>query len=490
MMLKQSSSNHQIDEPGTRNTLFYGIVVGFLVVMLLIAFSLWSSYRTLSSTENMVADIIDSSNKKQTLIYGMRQIARERVVMLHQILDIADSKARNKVIDTYYALARQFVADRRQLEVLAAFDEEAVIMARLKSALADVYPMQVRMLGALRNGDNKIAVEILDEVELKQQILSDILTQYSRLEDRLRRKSLDGIKNIFDESTQWMFFFSIVVLLSGSAVSFGVVRFVSRQQKKLLEMNDTLESYNQFLRLSAMEAERGNKIKMEFIANLSHELRTPMTTIKGSLGILNSGMIAHIPDEAKNLISMADQNTDQLLDLLNDVLDFSRLEKDEIDFVKYEFDIRREIENFLIPFYKKARNKSLNFQVVFSDKLPLKVKLDQKHLFQMLSQLLSNAIKFTDQGEVLLRVEYKEDTDHILFHIKDTGIGLDDKEIQCLFDSFVQGDGSSTRKYGGTGIGLAICKKLINALQGEITVSSVKQKGSTFSLSLPVDIAA
>jgi len=121
----------------------------------------------------------------------------------------------------------------------------------------------------------------------------------------------------------------------------------------------------------------------------------------------------------------------------------------------------------------------------FEETVSIKTEIDRIHLVKILAQLLSNAIKFTLEGGVTLDVEYAEKDRKIVFHVVDTGIGLDDADIHLLFESFIQGDGSSTRKYGGTGIGLAICKQLIDALDGDIHVSSEKDKGSTFSLSVP-----
>ncbi len=472
------------------NRLFYVIVAGFSAVMLLVVMLMGSGYRALSSAESLIAEIVSSNDQKVAFIHNLSETARERIRLLDQMTKEHDVLLRTEIMDKYKELGKRFELNRRALEDWDSTQEEAKMLLKLKLVLNGFHLVQLEVLGALNNGDDVAAATMLLQFDGKSREFDRVLMQYSALEDSLRETASTRINHVFGESLSRMLVFSVLIFVVGFLVLALVVHFVLKQQRKLLDMNFTLESYNHVLQLSMKESASANDAKAEFIANMNHELRTPITSIKGALGILNSGMIDSVPAEAQHLIAMADKSTDQLIELLNEVLSFSRLEAEEIEVIRKEFNIRYEIDEFLIPFYKKARNKSINFTVQFSKGLPMSVNLDHAHLFQILNQLINNAIKFTSEGDVLLKVDFKEDTDNIVFHIVDTGIGLDEDNIHHLFESFVQGDGSSTRKYGGTGIGLSICKKLVDVLEGEISVSSEQEKGSTFSFSFPVDMAA
>ena len=472
------------------SSLIRSLVLGYLSVMALIALTLSLSYQTLLSSQSLISEIVDTNNQKIELIRSLSHITRERLVLLHQMLDEKDAFKREDDLTEYYKYGEQFILDKQSLELLAKSEQEWLFFKKMKLILVKLNSFQLEILDSLSDDKFENVSDILRKMDESQHALNQVLGEYIAFEEKASQASSTEIKNIFSDSKHWMLGFSVVIVLIGGVISFLAIRFVMNQRTEIVEINATLESYNHILKSSVEDLSRANKSKSEFIANMSHELRTPMTAIKGSLGILDSGMIEGIPEEAKNLITMADNNTDRLIDLVTDVLDFSKLEAGEIDIVVNEFNIHYEIEKFLIPYYKKARNKALNFKVSYSKKLPQNIKLDQTHLFQILTQLLNNALKFTEEGKVSLLVDYSEDTDNIVFHIIDTGIGFDDIDIQFLFESFVQGDGSSTRKHGGTGIGLAICRKLVDALKGEIKVSSEKDEGSTFSLSIPVDIAA
>ncbi len=474
------------------------IVFGFLSVMLLVSSALVFGYLNLSSMDHLVAEIVDKNNRKTALIHKLNNIARQRLILLHQMSSEDDDFVLNDKIQQYYMLGQDFIINRQALESLSDSEKEKQLMQALKVMLLKIDPVQRSILEELSSGASQTALSILQTMNTLQTELVDVMKEYNQFQQRQNDNLSADIKNLFENSLYWLILISLSIFLIGALVTYVVLKFVAKQQDSLISANTKLNDYNKVLITAIETAERVNQSKSEFIANMSHELRTPMTAIKGSLGILNSGMIEHIPQEAKNLVAMADKNTDQLIELVTDILDFSKLESGEISVYEEEMSIQNEIDKFLIPFYKKAQNKSIYLNVTYSDQLPETVRLSRIHLVQILTQLMNNAIKFTPEGGVTLDVTYEADGDagnegKIIIHITDTGIGLDESDIHLLFESFVQGDGSSTRKYGGTGIGLAICRKLIEALEGDIQVSSEKSKGSTFSLMLPAtvhDIAA
>ena len=465
--------------------------------MVLVSSALVFGYLNLSSMDHLVAEIVDKNNRKTALIHKLNSVARQRLILLHQLSNEADSFVLNDKIQQYYLLGQDFIISRQALESLSESEAEKRMMQALKVILLKIDPVQKSILEELSNGANQTALSILQTMNTLQTELVNVMRAYNQFQEGQNNNLSADIKNLFEKSLFWLVLISLLIFLIGALVTYFVLKFVAKQQDSLISANTKLNDYNKVLITAIETAERVNQSKSEFIANMSHELRTPMTAIKGSLGILNSGMIENIPQEAQSLVAMADKNTDQLIELVTDILDFSKLESGDISVYEEEMSIKNEIEKFLIPFYKKAKNKSIYLNVTYSDQLPEMVRLSRIHLVQILTQLMNNAIKFTPEGGVTLDVTYEaSDEDNegkIIFHVIDTGIGLDESDIHLLFELFVQGDGSSTRKYGGTGIGLAICRKLIDALEGDIQVSSEKSKGSKFSLILPAtvhDIAA
>ncbi|MDH5258211.1 MAG: ATP-binding protein [Gammaproteobacteria bacterium] len=404
------------------------------------------------------------------------------------MLDETDVVKKNIQWNQYKSSDEIFSVLLQSLDSVSDLTQERYLLDQMKLVRGEINPIQLQMIDSLNEGDNLSVNSTLTTLVPIQISFLNLLTEYAVKQENLNANVLADTKHTFNDSLKLHRIMSLFFLLLGPLVIFFVVKFVSRQQKKLIGLNETLESYNKVLQLTTDNAERANRTKSEFIANMSHELRTPMTAIKGSLGILNGGMINDIPDEAKKLILMADKNTDQLIELVTDVLDFSKIEAGEIDIIEEDVTVRKELEKFLMPFQNKAKAKSIYLTLNFGDLIPEQVFLDRIHLFQILKQLINNAVKFTLEGGVSLNVSYDESEMKLIFCVIDTGIGLKDENTQFLFESFVQEDGSSTRKFGGTGVGLAISRKLIDAMNGDIEVLSEKGKGSTFRLSVPVKL--
>jgi signal transduction histidine kinase len=229
------------------------------------------------------------------------------------------------------------------------------------------------------------------------------------------------------------------------------------------------------------KAEEASLTRDEFLANMSHELRTPMTVFIGALEYLME--IDRIP-EHRILLDMADQAARRLHALIEDILDFSRIEANRIEITKEPFDLRFCIQKAVHVPAIQARKKNIDLTVTLDPQLPLACKGDDERLEQILVNLVGNAVKFTEQGEVKLMVEFRGE--EFLFSVHDTGIGVPPDKLDAIFTSFSQVDSSRTRKYGGTGLGLAICKGLVELMGGEIKVQSRQGEGSVFSFTLPL----
>ncbi len=233
--------------------------------------------------------------------------------------------------------------------------------------------------------------------------------------------------------------------------------------------------------ISAREAsEAANKAKSEFLAVMTHELRTPMNGVLGMLQLMQSTSLSKEQDE---YVEIALSSGDHLLGLINDILDFSKIERGNIELDNRYFDLQTCLQRIADGFKAIATAKDLNFELNINDAQHLMVKADESRLRQILMNLLGNAVKFTEQGQVSLSLEniqYQGNHVTISLVVSDTGKGISQDNLDRIFEAFQQEDASISRQFGGTGLGLAISKQLVEKMDGELTVQSAFNQGSRF----------
>jgi len=234
-------------------------------------------------------------------------------------------------------------------------------------------------------------------------------------------------------------------------------------------------------------AQESTKTKSEFLANMSHEIRTPMNAILGMLELaINDSK--QLPDPQIKRLTIAKNSADSLLVLLNDILDLSKIEAGKVRFESIDFNLK-ELANEVVSLLKQnAYNKKITLDLSYYSNVGDEFKGDPTRIRQTIMNLVGNAIKFTQKGGVKVKIKLEKQEKTILFSCKvtDTGIGIPDKALQNIFQSFTQADASTTRKFGGTGLGLALSQHLVHEMGGTIKVTAELNKGSVFSFTLPL----
>lgn len=473
------------------------IAISFMIVLGLSLAMIIFDLSRMSLMQSKLDVITKEHNIKSGLMMIMQHGVYERQVSLRNIMLMTDSFERDTGRTDFNSYALNIVNARNKFSNMVLNEQEKKLLVEINATMALAYKAQINLIDASIYYDNEIiAKKELQKAFNAQKVFMGKIKQMIMLQKEATQKS------VMDAEQSYRAAKTSVYILGGSSLIFGIlvailiIRLTESQTRDVNNAISEIEKTRNLLEQRVNErteqlaqtrdiALASNKSKDSFLATMSHELRTPLNIIIGYSEILEEiaeeEKIRNFIPDLKKIQSAANHQ----LRLVSSILDISKIEDGKLEIYPVDFDVEKlvsEIEAAAKPLMLKNNNIfKINCMrgigMMYSDNMRIR---------QILLNLISNAAKFTEQGVISLNITKDIKGDEIKFEVQDTGVGISDAYMNDLFKKFTQADSSTTRKHGGSGLGLSISKQLSKQLNGDITVTSEKGKGSCFTLKLPI----
>ena len=440
--------------------------------------------------------IINEQNVKSALMMTIQHGIYERQVSLRDIMLMDDPFERDEAKMEFSQYAVDILTARNKFKAMLLNEKEKKVLSEIQDEMILAYQARTKLIDTSIYQDKITTKEELQKVFLSQERLMNKVKEMIALQKSATEKAVHDAEKSYSEAKFSVYILGGSSLLFGLFVAIFIIRLTDSQTRSVKEAMSEIEEshrlleervHNRTKELSKVkdEALRSNKAKDDFLATMSHELRTPLNIILGYSELLSEiaeedGYKSLIPD-----LNKIEHAAHHQLKLVNSLLDISKIEEGKIEINPIDFDVEKlllEINHAAKPLMAENNN---TFEIKCMHGIGMMYS-DNMRLKQILINLIGNAAKFTNEGHVSLNVTKDLKSEKITFKVQDSGIGISKNYIVDVFEKFTQADSSTTRKYGGSGLGLSISKKLSHELNGELIVESEEGNGSCFTLTLPI----
>ncbi|MBD3669816.1 MAG: response regulator [Gammaproteobacteria bacterium] len=441
------------------------IIFGFGSILLLLLGLILVALNTISTTNNSLRNMVEEQNDV-THIFTMRDAAHTRSLLLYQMAAIEDRFEQEVLFEEFLAKAEDFIKARDAMLDHLSDEQQLKIWEQTSPIVTRSNRYANETIDRIIDGDlDRAQSLLLEEVGPNQNLAMEGLTQMFENQRQTIENELNSATN--NSQTAYLLIASLGAL--AILVGFGIAVYVTwhneQSQKDLLKQKEI--------------AVQANHSKSAFLANISHEMRTPLTAIIGfSESLMDDNQTYTERVDSIHTVNRAGRH---LLQIINDLLDLSKIEAQRLEYESIDVPLFTLIDDVISLATIQADEKGIDFDVNYVFPLPTQIQSDPVRIKQILLNLITNAIKFTDHGSVILRVSHDATARQLVFDVIDTGIGISAEKQKHLFKAFSQADTSTTRQFGGTGLGLYLSRILAQNLGGDIFLESTPNMGSTFT---------